>query len=100
MPNSARMAHLALLHWPNASLSGAFDWVPSSFIFTKAGLSESCIRIQTEMPRSRTDTRKGMRQPAIMTVEPASPRKSAGVMDDWTNKITISDMNRPMVAVV
>ena len=92
MPNSARMAHLAFFHWPNASLSGALEWVPSAFIFRKAGLSANCMRIQTETASSSTETMNGTRQP--------QSAKSFGPRADWVNRITISDMNRPMVAVV
>ena len=37
------MAYLALAHWPNASVSGALERVPSSFIFWNAGLSLSDV---------------------------------------------------------
>ena len=43
------MATLAFFHWPNASLSGALEWVPSSFIRVKAGDSASFERIHSEM---------------------------------------------------
>ena len=38
--------------WPKASVSGAFELLPSSFIFWKTGDSFRRSRIQTEMPSS------------------------------------------------
>src|SRR5690349_3963487 len=99
-PSSARMAHLALLHWPNASVSGAREWVPSAFIRTKAGLSANCNRIQTEIASKKIDTRNGMRQPEIHCVEVAAPWKSAGLIVDWVNRMISSERNKPSVAVV
>ncbi|GJE15607.1 hypothetical protein AIGOOFII_0304 [Methylobacterium marchantiae] len=77
-PSSASRAHLALRHWPKASESGAFEPVPSSFIFLKAGLSCICRRIQTETPSSTIETRNGMRQPqaAKGVIVPAEPSAS------------------------
>jgi hypothetical protein len=73
------MAILAFFHWPKASESGALEPVPSSFIFWKAGLSCSCSRIQTEMPSSTIESRKGMRQP--QSAKAASPMRRAGEED-------------------
>ena len=50
-------------HWPKDSGSGAFEVLPSDFIFWKAGDSFIDRRIQTEMPSSKIDTRNGTRQP-------------------------------------
>ena len=54
---------MALLQLAKASVSGAFEPLPSSFIFWNTGDSFRRSRIQTEMPSSSTDTRNGMRQP-------------------------------------
>ncbi len=62
-PNSASSTILALLQLAKASVSGAFEPLPSSFIFWKIGDSFRRSRIQTEMPSSSTETRNGMRQP-------------------------------------
>ena len=50
------------------------------------------MRIQTETARSRIDTRNGTRQPY--------PRKSSALIEDWVVRMTSSDRNSPMVAVV
>ena len=47
-PSSARMTILALLQLAKASVSGAFELLPSSFIFWKIGNSLRRSRIQTE----------------------------------------------------
>ena len=79
-------------HWPKDSDSGALEVLPSAFIFWKAGDSDSCMRIHTEMPSSRMDTRNGMRQPqSLNTSSPVMVR---------VPRITSSDRNSPMVAVV
>ena len=91
-PNSASSTTLRFFHWPNDSVSGAFEVVPSSFIFWKAGLSFSISRIQTETPSSTIDTRNGMRQPQAA--------KSSGDIETRQARITSSDRNRPSVAVV
>ena len=83
---------MAFFHAPKASVRGAFEVLPSSFIFWKAGDSESCRRIQTEMPSSSTETRNGMRQP--QAAKAASPVKLR------VARMTSSDRNRPIVAVV
>ena len=56
-------AILALLQLPKASVSGAFELLPSSFIFWNTGDSLSFSRIQIETPSRRTESRNGMRQP-------------------------------------
>ena len=66
--------------------------LPSAFIFWKAGDSFIDRRIQTEMPSNRIDTMNGMRQPQ-------STNASSPVMVR-VPRITISDRNRPSVAVV
>ena len=91
-PISAKMTILALLQLAKASVSGAFEPLPSSFIFWNTGDSLSRSRIQTEMPSRTTDTRNGIRQPqAAKSVSPMAVR---------VNRITSSDRNRPSVAVV
>ena len=50
-----RIAILALSQRPKASVSGAFEPVPSAFIFWKAGDSASCSRIQIEKPSRMID---------------------------------------------
>ena len=67
-------------HWPNDSVSGAFEVLPSSFIFLKAGDSFRLSRIHTETPSRRIETRNGMRQP--QSVKAASPRHVAHAEDD------------------
>ena len=76
----------------NASVSGALDSVPSAFIAWKAGLSFSCSRIHTDASSSRTDSRKGTRQP--------QSAKAASPMMLRVTRITTSDRNSPIVAVV
>ena len=86
------MTILALLQLAKASVSGAFEPLPSSFIFWNTGDSFSRSRIQTEMPSSTTETRNGMRQPQLANSgSPSAVR---------VNRITSSDRNRPSVAVV
>ena len=69
------MTILALLQSAKASVSGAFELLPSSFIFWNTGDSLRRSRIQTEMPSSTTDTRNGILQPqfwnAVVKVLPA-----------------------------
>src|SRR3981189_2258382 len=91
-PISARMTILALLQLAKASVSGAFELLPSSFIFWKIGDSFRRNRIQTETPSSSTDTKNGMRQPqAANSGSPSAVR---------VNRIPSSDRNRPSGAVV
>src|SRR3954471_3798273 len=98
-PSSASTAHLALLHWPNASLRGARECVPSAFMRRKAGLSANCMRIHTEMPKRKIDSRNGMRQPEIVWVEVLAPEKSAGLIIDCVNRIISNDRNSARVVV-
>src|SRR6195952_223624 len=70
-PISARMTILALLQLAKASVRGALELLPSSFIFWNTGDSFKRSRIQTEMASSTTDTRNGMRQP--QAAKSASP---------------------------
>ncbi|MNT45542.1 hypothetical protein D3C72_1821340 [compost metagenome] len=83
---------MAFFHWPKASLSGALEVLPSSFIFLKAGDSFIFRRIQTDTPSSRTETRKGMRQPQAA--------KASLPSANCTPRMTTSERNRPSVAVV
>src|SRR3978361_2322092 len=86
------MTIFRLRHWPKASLSGAFEVLPSAFILAKAGDSFIDRRIHTEMPSSSTDTRKGTRQPqAENASSPVAKR---------VPRITSSDRKKPSVAVV
>ncbi len=86
------MTILALLQLAKASVSGAFELLPSSFIFWKIGDSFRRSRIQTEIASRATETRNGTRQPqAAKSVSPMAVR---------VNRITSSDRNRPSVAVV
>ena len=91
-PISASSTILPLFQFANASVSGAFELLPSSFIFWNTGDSLRRRRIQTETPSSSTDTRNGTRQPHLA--------KSASPMMVRVNRITSSDRNRPIVAVV
>lgn len=77
---------------PKASVSGAFECLPSSFIFWKTGLSFSIIRIQTDTPSSTIEITKGMRQPQLS--------KASADIDTRQPRMTSSDRNRPSVAVV
>ena len=91
-PISASSTILALLQLAKASVNGAFELLPSSFIFWNMGISSSRSRIQTEMPSSSTETRNGMRQPqAANSGSPSAER---------VNRITSSERKRPSVAVV
>src|ERR1044072_9134234 len=91
-PNSARMTTLRLRHWPNDSVSGAFEVLPSSFIFLKAGDSFIDKRIHTLTPSRKIDTRNGMRPP--------QPLNAASPIHVRVARMTSSDRNRPSVAVV
>ena len=86
------MATFAFFHWPKASVSGALECVPSSFIFWNAGDSASCIRIHTETPSRKMETRNGTRQP--------HSAKAAGDMTQRSPRMTSNEANRPAVAVV
>src|ERR1700688_4575650 len=97
-PSSARMTILALLQLAKASFSGAFELLPSSFIFWNTGDSLRRNRIQTEIPSRITDTRNGTRQPPQYS--PGTPAKAASPVHVRVNRITSSDRNRPRVAVV
>src|ERR1700721_4003528 len=91
-PISARMTILALLQVANASVNGAFEDLPSSFICWNIGDSFKRSRIQTDTPNRMTETKKGMRQPQTA--------KSASPIAVRVNRITSNDRNRPSVAVV
>ncbi|MNL89119.1 hypothetical protein D3C87_2192500 [compost metagenome] len=65
--------------------------MPSAFRRWNAGDSFIDRRIYTDTPSSRIDTRNGMRQPQVSKLGPVISRHS---------RITISDRNRPSVAVV
>src|SRR5271166_6275992 len=94
-PN-AISAILPLVQLPKASRSGAFDPLPLSFIFRKIGDSLRRRRIQSEIPSKTIERRYEMRQP------PASDRseKVCGLTLLRTTRTTISERNRPIVAVV
>src|SRR5437764_4885143 len=62
-PSSARITIFMFFHSPKDSVSGAFEVLPSAFIFWKAGDSASVKRIHTEITSSRADAQKGTRQP-------------------------------------
>ena len=83
---------MRFFHSPKDSFSGALEVLPSAFIFWKAGDSFMARRIHTEMASSAMDTMNGTRQPQ-------SANASSPVMVR-VPKITISDRNRPSVAVV
>ena len=91
-PSNATSTILALLQLPKASVSGAFEVLPSSFIFWKMGDSFNFSRMTTETPSRITDTRNGIRQP--QTAKSASPKIVR------VKRITSSDRKRPNVAVV
>ena len=86
------MAIFALDHWPNASLSGRFEVVPSSFILVNTGDSLRLNRIQIETASRMPDSRNGMRQPQ-------SPN-AASPIQVRIRRISSNAMNRPSVAVV
>jgi hypothetical protein len=75
-----------------ASVSGAFDVVPSSFIFWNTGLSSSCIRIHSDTARSTIEIRNGTRQPQSLNA--SSPSQVRVPIT------TSSAANSPSVAVV
>ncbi len=81
------MTILALLQLAKASVNGAFEPLPSSFIFWNTGNSFNFKRITTETPSRTTDSRNGTRQPqAANSVSPSSVR---------VKRITSRDRNRP-----
>jgi len=86
------MTIFRFFHWPKDSDRGALEVLPSDFIFAKAGDSFMLSRIHTEMPSSTIDTRNGILQP--QSANAASP------IAVRVPRITISDRNRPSVAVV
>ena len=51
---------------PKASLNGALEVRPSSFIFLKAGLSFICSRMYSEISSRKIEPMKGMRQPQAL----------------------------------
>ena len=91
-PKSAIRTIFRLPHSPKDSFKGAFETVPSSFIFWNAGLSFSCNRIQTDTASSRIEKRNGTRQP--------HSENASGDIAVRVPMMTISDRNRPIVAVV
>ena len=81
-----------MAHLPKASDNGAFEVVPSSFIFWKTGLSANCIRIHMDTASRMIDSRNGRRHPH-------SPKLSSPI--PVRRPITTSSAaNRPNVAVV
>ena len=62
-PTSARITIFRFFQRPNDSVSGAFEVLPSSFIFLKAGDSFIDSRIHTLTASRKIDTRNGTRQP-------------------------------------
>ena len=84
---------MALLQLAKASVSGAFELLPSSFIFWKTGDSLRRSRIQTETAEQH-DRHQERNAPA--------PGGEVGLADARVrvNRITSSDRNRPSVAVV
>ena len=91
-PNSASSTIFRFFHSPNDSVSGAFEVLPSDFIFWKAGDSFIDRRIQTEIASSAIEIRNGMRQPQAWNASSPSTLR--------VTRMTISDRNRPSVAVV
>src|SRR5437763_9967296 len=91
-PTSARITIFRFFQRPNDSVSGAFEVLPSSFIFLKAGDSFIDRRIHTLTPSRKIETRNGTRQP--QSANEASPSHVR------VPRITSSDRNRPSVAVV
>jgi len=91
-PNSASSTIFRFFHWPKDSDSGALEVLPSSFIFLKAGDSFIDRRIHTLTASRAIDKMNGTRQP--QSAKASSPRKVR------VPRITISDRNRPSVAVV
>src|SRR5579862_568290 len=88
---SARMTIFRLSHLAKDSVRGAFDCLPSDFIFTNAGDSASDSRIHTEIPSRIADSRNGILQPHSSNCGPVSARQP---------KMTRSERNKPKVAVV
>src|SRR6476469_1555331 len=86
------MTIFRLPHFAKASDSGAFDTLPSAFILAKAGDSFIDRRIQTDTASRNTETRKRTRQPQAAN--------ASAPMAVRVPRITISDRNRPRVAVV
>ena len=91
-PISARITIFRFFHWPKDSVSGALEVLPSSFIFLKAGDSFIDRRIHTLTASRAIETMNGIRQP--------QSAKAASPMAVRVPRMTISDRNRPSVAVV
>src|SRR3954463_13812662 len=91
-PTSARITIFRFFHWPKDSDSGALEVRPSSFIFLKAGDSFMLRRIHTLTASRKIETRNGTRQP--------QSAKASSPIQVRVPRITSSDRNRPIVAVV
>ena len=91
-PSSASSTILPFFQLASASVSGALEVLPSSFIRLKAGVSFRLSRIHTETTSRKNDSRKGIRQP--QSLKTALPRTS------WQPRMTINERKRPSVAVV
>ena len=91
-PTSARITIFRFFHWPNDSVSGAFEVLPSAFIFLKAGDSFIDRRIHTLTASRAIETRNGTRQP--------QSAKASSPIQVRVPRITSSDRNSPSVAVV
>ena len=83
---------MAFSQRPKASRSGVLEPLPSALMRAKAGNSSSCRRIQIDTPSSRIESRNGTRQPQSANCAGVSHRRSP--------RTTISERNRPTVAVV
>ena len=82
---------LQVLPWPNDSVSGAFEVLPSFFIFWKAGDSFTSAGSTPRWRAARSRPGTGC----------ASPRRRRLLADQVREpRITSSDRNRPSVAVV
>jgi hypothetical protein len=86
------MAILALAQVPKASVNGALERRPSSFICWNIGDSLRLSRIQIETASRTAESRNGIRQPqAVNTSSPCHVRMP---------RMIKMAMNRPSVAVV
>src|SRR5271154_71218 len=91
-PKSEISTRLRLDQTVNASVSGLVEVMPLALSCVKIGDSFIFRRMYREMVTRTIEARNGMRQPQSL--------KASGVMDDCVRRITISETNRPSVAVI
>ena len=85
------IAIFRFFYWPNDSVSGGFEILPSFFILKKAGDLFIVSLIHADMPGKMIKSTNGIRQP--QSANAASP------IAVRTPRMTISDRNKPRAVV-